>query len=79
MPTVFICQGICVIVYVKDHPPPHVHAKTGSGEVVIFLGEDGVSRYVPASDMSKSDVRKAVNAVEDRLAECWTMWKRYHP
>ena len=79
MPTVVTHNGVRVSVYIREHQPPHVHADTGSGEVLVYLGDDGVSRWEREPGVTQSDVRKAVNVVEDHLADCWAMWRKYHP
>jgi hypothetical protein len=79
MPTVIVRDGVRVFVNIREHQPPHVHVDTGSGEVLAYLGEDGVSRHGHEPGVTKSDLRKAVNVVEAHLADCWAMWRRYHP
>ena len=79
MPTVIVRDGVRVSVNIREHQPPHVHVDTGSGEVLAYLGKDGVSRHGHEPGVTKNDLRKAVNVVEAHLADCWAMWRRYHP
>ena len=39
MPTVLRERGFDIMIYLNDHPPPHVHVFRAEGEVVINLGE----------------------------------------
>jgi len=78
MPTVIVRDGVRVCVYRREHQPPHVHAETGSGEVLAYLGGHGVSRWDSEPGVTKSDARKAVAIVEEHLADCWAMWRKYH-
>ncbi len=79
MPTVIVRDGVHVEVYSRDHQPPHVHAKTGSGKVVVYLSDEKSLQWAAEANVTKSDVRKAVNVVQDHLADCWAMWRRYRP
>jgi hypothetical protein len=37
MPTVAIIDGVRIVFYAKEHPPPHFHAKIGEHQAVIDI------------------------------------------
>lgn len=78
MPTVVVRDGVRVEVFIREHQPPHVHAKTGSGKAIVYLSNEERLEYEADANITKSDIRKAVNVVENHLAECWAMWRKYH-
>ena len=70
--------GIVFIARPLDHTPPHVHAITGSGEVIIELLGNGSVRLDLRKDAVRgaktSDVRrvlKAANSIHARLVKLW--------
>lgn len=55
---------------------PHVHAKSGSGEVSIFI--EGGIEIRKISGMSKSDVSKALDVVAEHAEELLGLWSEYN-
>jgi hypothetical protein len=58
-------SGIRFFARPLDHTPPHVHAFTGSGEVIIEILGDGKVRVDLREDAvrgaTRSDVKKALH------------------
>lgn len=71
-------NGVRVWVNTKDHKPPHVHAETGSGEMLAYLGEKEMSGYEMLGNMTTSDMRKAEKVVNKNIEDCWRKWRKYH-
>jgi uncharacterized protein DUF4160 len=60
MPTIAIVAGVRIIIYPKDHLPPHLHAKFAEHEAMIsILTGDVLEGSLP---------RAKVKAVQDWLA-----------
>jgi len=69
-------NGFQLRIYSNDHPPPHVHAIHGSGELRIILGDDENEAQIEKvlSPMKKTEARNALIAVNEnkkRLLEKW--------
>ncbi|AIT06717.1 hypothetical protein MC45_10395 [Sphingomonas taxi] len=75
MPTIHREYGLNFVVYVDDHPPPHVHV-TGRGVAKIELEPDVV--IVETRNLSKADVAKALAVVSLRRDAMLEAWKRIH-
>jgi hypothetical protein len=70
--------GLRVVVYVDDHPPPHVHV-LGDGEVKIRLvGRSGRPEIMDVNGMKGGDVRKALMAVTDAQSMLLDEWSKIH-
>jgi hypothetical protein len=66
------------MIYVDDHPPPHVHV-IGDGEAKIEIGGDGMPpRMVYADRMSTNVQRRALHAVADNQAMLARRWTEIH-
>jgi hypothetical protein len=65
-----------------DHNPRHVHAKIGSGEVVIDLLDDGKVALSPRKrarkNVTDSEVRKALNAADAAYKQLVILWEKAH-
>jgi hypothetical protein len=65
-----------------DHEPRHVHAKIGSGELVIDLLDDGYvalsTRRNARRNVTNSEVRKALNAASAVYAQLIALWEKAH-
>ena len=71
-------HGLRVVIYVDDHPPPHVHV-LGDGEAKIRLvGADGRPELIESSGMKLGDVRKALEAVTEAQPMLLDEWSRIH-
>ncbi|MBX9732199.1 MAG: DUF4160 domain-containing protein [Sphingomonas sp.] len=63
------------MVFVDDHPPPHVHAN-GRGEAKITI--DGGQTVLSNKGMSKADIARARNVVRDHQTLFRDAWIRFH-
>jgi hypothetical protein len=75
MPTIHREYGLNFVVYVDDHPPPHVHV-TGRGVAKIDM-EPAVT-LIHARGLSKADIVRALDVVTLRRSEMLEAWKRIH-
>jgi hypothetical protein len=68
-----------VIVYSRDHWPPHVHIVTPQGQAKVLI--DGPAGY-PAVEwnlgLSRRELAVALAAIEDHRDRILTEWKRIH-
>lgn len=70
--------GLRIVIYVDDHPPPHVHV-LGDGEAKVWLvGPDGRPRVMDAGTMRFGDLRKALRAISDAQAMLLDEWTKIH-
>lgn len=75
MPTIHREHGFNFVIYVDDHPPPHVHV-TGGGVAKIIL-EPQVT-LLQSRGLSKADAGRALEVVTSRRDEMIAAWKRIH-
>lgn len=71
MPTVLNENGVKVVIYTHDHPPPHVHCKVGNGEVVINLEPVSIREVKGAKANEVKKALKVVEANQDFLLSKW--------
>lgn len=70
--------GLRIVIYVDDHPPPHVHV-LGDGEAKVRLvGPDGRPQIVDVNGMKEGDLRKALRAIAEAQAELLEEWSKIH-
>jgi len=63
---------------VDDHEPAHVHV-FGDGQVKVNLvGADGAPELVWATDMKRSDVRRAMQVVVEQQEFLLAKWREIH-
>lgn len=79
MPVIHRESGWSLVIYPHDHPPPHVHAKRGNGDVKVQLvGDNGDPQVVRIQNVNDRDAWRALAIVyryqEDFLAD----WKEIH-
>ena len=78
MVTVLRVHGLNVVIFVDDHEPAHVHV-FGDGQVKVNLvGADGAPELVWATDMKRSDVRRAMQVVVEQQAFLLAKWREIH-
>jgi len=75
MPTIHREHGLAFVIFVDDHPPPHIHV-TGRGTARIEL--EPVVLLVAARGLSKADIGRVLDVVETRRPEMLEAWKRIH-
>jgi hypothetical protein len=79
MPVIHREGGWSIVIYPDDHPPPHVHAWYGGGEVKVSLPPPG--QPVSVLRVSRLPTHQAVRAV--RLVENYrtllrSAWSEIH-
>ena len=75
MPTIHREHGLKFVVYVDDHPPPHVHVM-GRGTAKIMLAPTIALDH--ARGLSKADTARALAVVASRHVDMLGSWKRIH-
>ena len=62
MPTIAIVAGVRIIIYPKDHLPPHLHAKFAEFEILIsILTGDVLEGSMPRGKLRDVQAWLAVN------------------
>lgn len=77
MPTVFKEHGCRFVIYLNDHPPPHVHV-LGEGYAIVILDEGGVVVLVEADGFSRPKLRKILKTAEEQNAKLLQDWRKIH-
>ncbi|MGN7751632.1 DUF4160 domain-containing protein [Sinorhizobium sp. 22678] len=78
MATIYRANGLSVVIFTDDHEPAHVHV-FGDGQVKInLIGPDGVPELIWADGMKRSDVRRAVQIVNERQQQFLGRWRAIH-
>jgi hypothetical protein len=70
MPTLIQDYGFRVVIYLNDHPPPHVHVKKAGRQARVGL----LPVELWDSDLNPNETRQAVAIVEanrDTLLASW--------
>ena len=76
MPTIHRQHGLRFIIYVDDHPPPHIHVESGQGRAKILLGSE--PQLLWNLGLSLADLRRALNVVEDHMEDFMSIWASHH-
>ena len=70
MPTIAIIDGVRIVIYLKDHLPPHLHAIFAEHEAQIsILTGDILNGSLPAAKTRL--IRAWLNANRDQVAYIW--------
>ncbi|MGK9285483.1 DUF4160 domain-containing protein [Sinorhizobium meliloti] len=78
MVTIYRANELSVVIFTDDHEPAHVHV-FGDGQVKInLIGPDGVPELIWADGMKRSDVRRAVQIVNERQQQFLGRWRAIH-
>lgn len=78
MITVHRAHGLRFVIFVDDHEPAHVHV-FGDGEAKINLvGAAGEAELVFAIDMTRADIRRAMQVVKEQQAYLLQRWREIH-
>ncbi|HUG28146.1 MAG TPA: DUF4160 domain-containing protein [Gemmatimonadales bacterium] len=83
MPVILRAGGFTVHIYYppREHPPPHVHVRTGkAGEVVIVLGAGGTPPTIRRRQRG-GDIRlewRALQLVAEHNQYLLRAWRRLH-
>ncbi len=83
MPTVLRIAGFQVLIYTRDHFPPHVHIKQGDGVFVVYLNgekgrEPGVLWVREAHGLNRQTQRRALQIVTENLTLLLEQWSEIH-
>lgn len=78
MVTVLKAQGLRVVIFLNDHPPPHVHV-FGDGQAWIdLLGPDGEPDLAWTDGMSRGEARRALRLVSEEQRHLLARWEKIH-
>jgi hypothetical protein len=70
MPTIAIVSGVRIIIYPKDHLPPHLHAKIAEHEAMIsILTGDVLEGSLPRSKLGA--VQEWLAGHREQVAYVW--------
>ncbi|TPG17533.1 DUF4160 domain-containing protein [Sphingomonas koreensis] len=75
MPTILRVHGLRFMIFVDDHPPPHVHV-SGRGDAKITIGSS--FSLLSNTGMSKADIARARNVVKEHHNLLRDAWVRIH-
>ena len=75
MPTVLRAHGFVIKIHFNDHAPAHVHVLKTGAEAIITLDPVMVLRIWR---MSRSDVAKATDIVNENNVNLLSAWKTIH-
>jgi hypothetical protein len=68
-----------VMVYSRDHPPPHVHVVAPRGNAkILIVGPEGLPRLEWNLGLSRRELADALAAVEDYQELLLAEWRRVH-
>lgn len=74
-------DGVWFMIYVDDHPPPHVHARYAEIAVILDLlpgGSIAISRRafaVRPPNAKQSDVNRVVRVARENQAALRNLWR----
>ena len=79
MPTLSRIDGLRVMIYPHDHPPPHVHV-TGRGREAVFLlpGLDNPLVLRENVGFSRMDIRRIRHGLEPEIPALCAAWESIH-
>jgi hypothetical protein len=70
VPTIAVIDGIAIILWTRDHPPPHIHAKGLGYEAKISIETgDVLSGSLPKTRLKR--IRAWLDANKDQIAFAW--------
>ena len=79
MATVVRIGKLRVMVYSRDHPPPHVHIVAPRGQAKVLVnGPEGHPRLEWSLGLSRRELAQALAVVEDYRGLILTEWNRVH-
>ncbi len=79
MGTMLFQDGFSVMIFVLDHPPPHVHIFKASEQLVVNLGDANTKPVVRENKgMSRQNKRRALELVASHQARLLLEWRRIH-
>lgn len=79
MPVIHREAGWSFVIYLDDHPPPHVHAKRADGDVKVHLrGADDAPAVVRIRNVNDRDAWRALSIVHEYQDEFLEHWRLIH-
>ena len=78
MPAIWREAGFRFVIYVDDHPPPHVHILANGEMKVNIVGPTGLPHQVHNNGFNVSERRKAMDIVLERQVEFLAEWEEIH-
>jgi hypothetical protein len=78
MPTIHREAGFRFVIYVDDHPPPHVHVLGEGRAKIVILGPDGLPLPEWGRGIRAADRRRLIEVVSERQEQFLAEWKALH-
>lgn len=79
MPTIHYEGGFYFRIFMRDHPPPHVHAFNADGFVKIELGDSETRPHLKGGrGMKPPAARRTVGLVEKNQEAFLRAWDEIH-
>ena len=79
MPTVLHADGFRVVIYTRDHRPPHVHVLSSAGLAVITLGGCGTAPgFREVKGLRDAEAMRAMRLVREHHEALLQHWERIH-
>ena len=79
MPTVLRIGSLRFVLWMNDHPPPHVHVFSDDAEASIEIGEaPEYPRLVVNQRMRRAQLAVALHAVMEHRAALLRKWTEIH-
>jgi uncharacterized protein DUF4160 len=79
LPTVLRIEGFHVRIYLREHPPAHVHVwKSGAWARVELPTTEKSAHVISVRGMTTPDVVRVVRIVEANADLLLAAWERYH-
>ena len=79
MPTILRRDGFRFVIWLNDHPPPHVHVKKAGNELIINLGLGGtLPTVISNKGMSNREQNQALLVVALHNTIFLEWWKEIH-
>jgi Domain of unknown function (DUF4160) len=79
MPTVLRVGGLRFVIWLNDHPPPHVHVFSADAEATIALGASGGKPHlIENRRMKPTDLAAALHAAFEHQTMLRQKWSEIH-
>jgi len=79
MATIFRTGRFRVVIYSKDHRPPHVHVIGTGNAAKIALGEPGRNPFLVANDgLSRKQLATVLREIEEKQTLLLQRWRDIH-
>lgn len=78
MVTVLREEGFRVVIFTKDHGPPHVHVRKANGRAKIELPRGDEGARILRTTLNDRDTARAVRLVEANTETLAEEWRRIH-